>query len=322
VSDPPALPPALPDLSLRALRRLPLQSLPDAKRLAEAGTVVTFGVFDGVHRGHREMLQRVKERAAQLGATPVAVVMRPRPVETLGLAPARPYLTSLEATIGLIRETGIDAVSVLRFNRGLALANPHDFLRKLQARTRMRELWLGSRARIGRGPEGSIASAKALGEQAGFEVVSCDEVEIWDDHGQGEHGSDRLSKLNHALGRNYELPGYAGPPLQMLGDEFAEFPLAVPKLLYLPPRGEYAVRVRPSQFGGADIHGALPGTGAVIVHASSGPRPVATLIGPHRSNWGDTFMNIEFAAARPPEARQLLDWAHASVTAHAPAGAG
>jgi hypothetical protein len=230
-------PPILPDLSLRALARLPIQSLPPAKRLAEAGTVVTFGVFDGVHRGHCEMLRRVKERAAQLGATPVAVVMRPRPVETLGLSPARPYLTSLEATIGLIREAGIDVVSVLRFNRNLALSHPHDFLRKLQARTKMRELWLGSRARIGRGPEGSIASAKALGAEAGFEVVSCEEVEIWDDFGQSQQGSNRLSKLNHVLGRNYELPGYAGPPLQMLGDEFAEFPLAVPKLLYLPPRG-------------------------------------------------------------------------------------
>lgn len=315
--------PALPDLSLRPLARLPLFSLPPAKRLAEAGTVVTFGVFDGVHRGHREMLRRVKERAAQLGATPVAIVMRPRPVETLGLAPARPYLTSLEATVGLIRETGIDVVSVLRFHRSLALANPHDFLRKLQARTRMRELWLGSRARIGRGPEGSIASAKALGAEVGFEVVSCEEVEIWDDYGQGQPGSDRLAKLSQVLGRNYALPGYAGPPLQMLGAELAEFPLALPRLLYLPPRGEYAVRVRPSQFGEANTHGASPGVGAVIVHASEGPRPTATLIGPHRSNWGDTFIELEFVAARAPDAHQLLQWAAASVASHeSPRGAG
>jgi hypothetical protein len=186
----------------------------------------------------------------------------------------------------------------------------------------MRELWLGSRARIGRGPEGSIASATAFGAESGFEVVSCEEVEIWDDPGQGQQAPNRLTKLNHALGRNYELPGYAGPPLQMLGDDLAEFPLSLPKLLYLPPRGEYAVRVRPSRFGDADIHGALPGVGAVIVHASGGSRPVATLIGPHRSNWGDTFMNLEFVNARAPDAQRLLQWANATATCDPPPGAG
>jgi hypothetical protein len=124
------------------------------------------------------------------------------------------------------------------------------------------------------------------------------------------------------LGRNYELPAYAGPPLQMLGEDLAEFPLAVPKLLYLPPRGEYAVRVRPSQFGDADIHGAAPGIGAVIVHASDASRPLATLIGPHRSNWGDTFMNLEFAGARAMDVHQLLQWAKASAETHQPPGAG
>jgi FAD synthase len=316
-------PSVLPGPSSPRLARLPILSLPRAKHLAEAGTVVTFGVFDGVHRGHREMLGRVKDRAAQLGATPVVIVMRPRPVETLGLGPARPYLTSLEATINLIRDAGIDVVSVLRFHRKLALANPHEFLRKLQARTHMRELWLGSRARIGRGPEGSIASARALGAEAGFEVVSCEEVELWDNDDHGERESDRLARLNGVLGRNYALPGYAGPPLQMIGNEFAEFPLALPKLLYLPPRGEYAVRVRPSQFAQANTHGASAGIGAVVVHASlDSARPAATLIGPHRSNWGDTFIDIEFVGARTPDAQRLLQWASACVASRETPGAG
>ncbi len=306
--------PALPDLAPRALARLSLKALPPPARLARNGTVVTFGVFDGVHRGHLETLRRMKERAQQIQATPTAIVMRPRPAETLGLAPARPYLTSLEETVARIRDTGIDAVGILRFNRNLALASPHQFLAKLQARTQMRELWLGARARIGRGPEGSIESATAFGAQAGFAVVSCDELDVWDGRNQLQNGAEQLMDLNHALGRNYTLPSYAAPTRQALDADCGEFPLAFPKLLYLPPRGEYAVRVRPGRFGAEGVEeAALPGVGVVIVHASEQGRAVATLIGPHRLRWGDAFLVLEFVAGRAPDARQLLSWAAANA---------
>jgi hypothetical protein len=124
-------------------------------------------------------------------------------------------------------------------------------------------------------------------------------------------------QLNRALGRNHELPAYAAAPLQMIDEEFAEFPLALPKLLYLPPRGEYAVRVRASRMGGADCRQASAGTGVVIVHPSATSQRVATLIGPHRLNWGDAFLILEFVEARRPAARQLLNWASSSALAKA-----
>jgi FAD synthase len=304
----------LPDLTPRPLARLSLQALPSSSRLAASGTVVTFGIFDGVHRGHQQLLRRLLERATEIQATAVAIVMRPRPVETLGLAPSRPYLSSLEDTVARIREVGVDAVGILRFTRDLALAKPIEFLERLRARTRMRELWLGSRARIGRGPEGSIDSARAFGARAGFAVVTFEEVDVWEGGNQPSEHPDQLTMLNRALGRSHELPCYAGHALHALDLDFCEFPLAFPKLLYLPPRGEYAVRVRPGRLGGIDGgEPALPGTGVVLVHASEQGHRSATLIGPRSSNWADAFLILEFVAGRAPDARRLLDWAGASM---------
>jgi len=304
----------LPDLTPRPLARLSLKALPSPSRLSAAGTVVTFGVFDGVHRGHQQLLRRLVERAAEIQATALAIVMRPRPVDTLGLAPSRPYLTSLEDTVALIREAGVDAVGILRFTRDLALAKPIEFLERLRARTQMRELWLGSRARIGRGPEGSIDSARACGARAGFAVVTFDEVEVWGGGNQPSQHPEQLMELNRALGRSHELPCYAGHDLHALDPDFCELPLAFPKLLYLPPRGEYAVRVRSGRLGGIDGgESALPGTGVVLVHASEQGYRAATLIGPRSSNWVDAFLILEFVAGRVPDARRLLDWAGASA---------
>jgi riboflavin kinase/FMN adenylyltransferase len=63
---------------------------------------LTFGVFDGVHAGHAHMLKHIAERAKQLKLPSAVIVLRPRPNEALGL-PARPYLTSANQSVRLIR---------------------------------------------------------------------------------------------------------------------------------------------------------------------------------------------------------------------------
>src|SRR4051812_9450730 len=91
--------------------RAPLAEVgPSAGRLA-----VTVGNFDGVHRGHRAMLERLKGKAAELGVASCVLTFEPHPREffTPHAAPAR--LTRLAAKLHVLREAGIDRVHVARF---------------------------------------------------------------------------------------------------------------------------------------------------------------------------------------------------------------
>ena len=133
------------------------------------GVVLTFGVFDGLFPGQVAILEAVRERAAEIGAVSAAIVFRPLPAElTQGLR--RPYLLPRDATVAAIRRLGVDQAGHLHFTRTLADLQAPDFLDLLFARLPIRELWLGARASVGRGPLGSRASVREVGARLGFDV--------------------------------------------------------------------------------------------------------------------------------------------------------
>jgi riboflavin kinase/FMN adenylyltransferase len=130
--------------------------------LTPDGSVVCIGAFDGVHRGHREVLDRVRARAEELRATPVAVTFAPIPRVYFGLDV--PQLTTVREKVATLLEAGMQRVLLLRFNADLAAMSAEDFIQKvLVDRLAAREVWVGEGFRFGHDRLGDLALLQRLG---------------------------------------------------------------------------------------------------------------------------------------------------------------
>jgi len=136
--------------------------------VAPGGSVVTVGAFDGLHRGHRALLARVRERADALGLAAVAVSFEPLPRAYFSSAPL-PRLASVREKLAGLLEAGMDVVLLLRFNAALTAMPAQDFVRRvLYARLAAREVWVGGDFRFGHKRGGDFALLERMGGQLGF----------------------------------------------------------------------------------------------------------------------------------------------------------
>jgi len=141
-----------------------------ARYAAGRPTAVTIGVFDGVHRGHRYLIDALKARAAERGLASGIVTLHPSPVQVLRPDVRVAYLTSLEERVELLRATGVDAVAPLTFTSELAELSAFDFLRMLRTALDMRFLLMGPDNAFGRGREGTPQRCAEIGQELGFDV--------------------------------------------------------------------------------------------------------------------------------------------------------
>ena len=181
--------------------------------LPERGCVATIGNFDGVHLGHRAVIERLAEvgRARQL---PVCVVLfEPQPREYFEPDRAPPRLMRLREKLIRLSELPVDQVLLLRFQRRLANLSAEDFIDDLLIRRlRVQHLVIGDDFRFGQKRRGDFAMLRAFGQRAGFEVVDTASVVV-----DGERVSSTLIRealactdLDRAarlLGRPYSVCG-------------------------------------------------------------------------------------------------------------------
>lgn len=140
-------------------------------------TVVTLGNFDGVHRGHREVLTRVVREASLRGAMPVAVTFEPHPVAVLYPDRAPEAVMSLEQRLDALESVGLAAVLVIEFTRDFAQQTPEEFVRStfvdaLGAAV----VVVGKDTRFGVRNSGDVQTLRELGVVHGFEVITLDDV--------------------------------------------------------------------------------------------------------------------------------------------------
>jgi riboflavin kinase/FMN adenylyltransferase len=138
---------------------------------------VTIGNFDGVHRGHRQVLTRMVAAARELGGTSVAVTFHPHPSTVHDPAHAPELLTGIADRLGLLAETGLDAVLLVEYTREFASATAEEFVRRylvdgLHAAT----VVVGRDVRFGRGNAGDLRTMVELGERHGFAVEVIEDV--------------------------------------------------------------------------------------------------------------------------------------------------
>jgi riboflavin kinase/FMN adenylyltransferase len=134
-------------------------------------SVVTIGVFDGVHRGHRLILDRARRLAAQLGASLVAVTFDPHPSAVVRPGTQPKMLSTVEQRVRLLGDAGADAVLVVPFTRDFASWTPAEFVdRVLVDRLSTVGVVVGAGFRFGHRAAGDVTLLQEFGEMHGFTV--------------------------------------------------------------------------------------------------------------------------------------------------------
>ena len=207
--------------------------------------VVTIGVFDGVHHGHRHLLRQVVKLAGDQ-YIPTVVTFSNRPITVLKPGTEPSYLTTLDQRVDLIKQHGIELVICLEFTLELAEVPADEFAKLLSESLKMKGLVLGPDSALGKDRQGDLAFMQKQGEELGFWVRSVDPLDIEGQPVKSRRIRDAVANGNlvvcpELLGRNHLLSGTV-----VVGDQRGRtlgFPTAnldVDPQLLLPGDGIYA----------------------------------------------------------------------------------
>ncbi|HWV25645.1 MAG TPA: bifunctional riboflavin kinase/FAD synthetase [Aeromicrobium sp.] len=208
----------------------------------ESASAVTIGAFDGVHRGHQELVRR----AAATGLPAVAVTFDPHPTAVFAPDHAPRRLTTVERRVELLRAAGADEVRVLAFDREMAAWSPREFIdRVLCAQLSARAVVVGANFTFGSKAAGTCDLLREAGPDAGFTV---DEVALlggpipWSStRVRAAIADGDMRAAADILGRPHEIEGVVSRGEQRgreLGFPTANVP--VDERFAVPPDGVYA----------------------------------------------------------------------------------
>ncbi len=220
---------------------------PDDSRPAQWRTpVVAVGNFDGLHRGHAKILDRVSRQAAERGATALVLTFDPHPPRVVRPDKAPPLLMTLAQKVEALRHAGAQGVAVVRFTHELSQWSPEAFVeRVLVDWLRASEVWVGGNFLFGRDRLGNFTLLRLLGQQHGFRAEKIDPVRYKDFVVSSTRvrrlvAEGRVDEAAALLGHHYILPGTV-----VAGDQRGRtigFPTANLQTgnELLPPNGVYA----------------------------------------------------------------------------------
>ncbi|HEX8692116.1 MAG TPA: bifunctional riboflavin kinase/FAD synthetase [Longimicrobium sp.] len=274
-------------------------ALPPALPRDGRPAVVTVGTFDGVHRGHREVLAEIGRRAGRTGGRSILVTFHPHPLRIVRPEDAPPLLTTQREKREILAESGLEYVVFVPFTRTLQQYPARRFVEEiLIGRVGMDELVIGYDHGFGKGREGTVDTLVEIGRELGFGVDVVEAIEIEG----GAVSSSRIRRLlaegdvagaAPLLGRQYSLEGIVVRGERKgreLGFPTANIDVGAPDKM-LPKEGIYAVHgwVRGER---------LPG----LLHL--GPRPTFAGFAPtvelYLLDWsGDLYgdrVRVDFAA--------------------------
>ena len=183
-------------------------------------TVLTLGVFDGLHLGHQLIMKTVVDRARAIGAVPTVITFEPHPRAVLHPESAPPLLQTFEQKIEALGVLGIEQTIIIHFDKAFSQIRAEDFLRDVVVgRLQAKEVYLGRGFFFGHNREGNIELLRRVSASLGFVADEVPEVRL-----RGQRiGSTRIRELllngrvnlaRRMLGRPY---GVEGPVVR--GDE-------------------------------------------------------------------------------------------------------
>lgn len=162
------------------MKNYPLKIYQDLNSYTAINPVVTIGIFDGVHLGHAQILERLKKIAAETGGETVVVTLWPHPLLVLGKKPNDiQLLSTLDEKINLIGKHGIDNLIILPFTRDLANVTYREFIQNyLISRIRAKHIIVGYNHHFGKDRKGGFEQLKDMAEGSKFSVERQNPVMI------------------------------------------------------------------------------------------------------------------------------------------------
>ncbi|OFO93839.1 bifunctional riboflavin kinase/FAD synthetase [Corynebacterium sp. HMSC034H07] len=253
-------------------------------------TSVTIGVFDGLHRGHQQLVTKAVEHARTHGQRPIMVTFDPHPVSVFLPERAPLSVITFERRMQLAEEMGIEAVLVIDFTEELRGVEPREYVADLLVgRLNTEHVVVGENFTFGAGASGTAEALARFGTEFGFDV---DIVPLLDDEGEricstnirAALAKGDIARANWALGRHFTVTGPVVRGAGRGGKELG-FPTAnqyFPESVAIPADGVYAgwFVVEPT---GAPLEGDMePGV----------PYPAAISVGTNPT-FGDEERSVE-----------------------------
>lgn len=246
-------------------------------RPVPTSTVLTVGNFDGVHRGHRALLDQLVARAHALGLPPAVLTFEPHPREFFDPKNAPTRLATLREKLELLADCGVEVAVVARFNAAFAGLSADAFVEQVIVRTlRARLIMIGDDFRYGAKRAGGFHHLQQQGEAFGFRVEAMHSV-LLDGERVSSSGvraalaAGKMDEAAHLLGRPYAFDGRV-----VHGDKRGRqlgFPTANLRVKHnpLPMSGVFCVEVR--RQGMNREHGGEDGLEMLHGVANLGVRP-------------------------------------------------
>src|SRR5687767_6547699 len=231
--------------------------------------VLALGNFDGLHRGHLKIVERVKRGAAEHGGTPMAMTFDPHPPRIVRPDKAPPLLMTTGQRLAALHHAGLEAVAVVRFTTELSHWDAETFVRRVLVDwLRVSEVWVGANFLFGHDRLGNFSLLRSLGHTYGFRAEKIDPVRYRDFIVSSTRvrrlvAEGRVDEAGALLGRVYAIDGVVVEG-RGRGRELG-FPTAnlETENELIPPHGVYAtiVTIGGVQHGGVTNIGTRPTLG-------------------------------------------------------------
>lgn len=190
------------------------------------------GSFDGLHSGHRVLLARVKQRAAELQGESVVITFDPHPRYVLGTGEGMQLLTTLEEKIWLLEQAGIDNLIVIPFTLEFSRTSPSAFIQRLGS-IGIRSMVVGYNHRFGHKKEGDYNYLHAHGGDLEITMVEQQQV-------ANGKVSSTIIRQNVAKGLMQRVEQMLSRPYIIIGKvEGGNLLRNIPDVKMLPPAGKY-----------------------------------------------------------------------------------
>lgn len=189
-----------------------IRRLTNLQRL-DHGCALTIGNFDGVHTGHRKVIEKLVVQAKALGLPAVVMIFEPQPLEFFLAENAPSRLTSLREKILKLKSLPIDKLVVIKFNQTMANYKAEDFITHfLVNKLNVKYLIVGDDFHFGKARSGNFSMLKEKGQQFGFEVEDtqshyADEKRVSSTLIRDALSVGELSKVKLMLGCDYSVCG-------------------------------------------------------------------------------------------------------------------
>ncbi len=212
--------------------------------------VLTIGNFDGVHKGHLTLFNKVKERAKFIHGQSVVMTFEPHPIKIMMPGNGPLLITPTEQKLKLIEASGIDITLCLPFSKEFAKILPQDFVKDLlKERIGVKEIVVGYDYSFGNKRTGNIALLKKMGQELGFKVHVVDQIMLNQTPVSSTNirnlvRQGKLAEAKMLLGRDYQVYGTVVKGKNR-GARLLGFPTANLELVdeLTPKEGVYSVKV-------------------------------------------------------------------------------